>query len=132
MDVRIKEPFEDPYVARAYFNTEGIFGMAPLPNGIHRVFAGFPNDFDIPRVPSREFVQDIFNKRGLHDKTVEEVIWGSRFRVRSRIAETFFVPGKDGQGGIVLAGDAAHTHSPAGGQVWFYSGDRGSSNPSRE
>ena len=101
--------------------------MLPLPDGSYRMFAGFPKDVEIPRSPSREFVQDIFNKRGLSDKTVEEVAWGSRFRVRSRIAETFFVPGKDGQGGIVLAGDAAHTHSPAGGQVCLSSVERGAS-----
>jgi len=36
-------------------------------------------------------------------------VWGSRFRVHHRIADTYRT------GRIVLAGDAAHVHSPAGG-----------------
>ncbi|MFE2869682.1 FAD-dependent oxidoreductase [Embleya sp. NPDC059259] len=41
---------------------------------------------------------------------VEEVVWGSRFRVHHRIADTYRA------GRILPAGDAAHVHSPAGGQ----------------
>src|SRR5260221_518575 len=41
---------------------------------------------------------------------VHEVLWGSRFRVPHRIADDYRA------GRIVLAGDAAHVHSPAGGQ----------------
>jgi 2-polyprenyl-6-methoxyphenol hydroxylase-like FAD-dependent oxidoreductase len=41
---------------------------------------------------------------------VHEVTWGSRFRVHHRIADTYRA------GRILLAGDAAHVHSPAGGQ----------------
>ena len=36
--------------------------------------------------------------------------WGSRFRVHHRVADTYRA------GRILLAGDAAHVHSPAGGQ----------------
>jgi hypothetical protein len=42
--------------------------------------------------------------------TVREVVWGSRFRVHHRVADRF----RDGR--VLLAGDAAHLHSPAGGQ----------------
>jgi 2-polyprenyl-6-methoxyphenol hydroxylase-like FAD-dependent oxidoreductase len=38
------------------------------------------------------------------------VLWGSRFRVHHRIADRYRA------GRVVLAGDAAHVHSPAGGQ----------------
>ncbi len=41
---------------------------------------------------------------------VQEVAWGSRFRVHHRLAEHYRA------GNILLAGDAAHVHSPAGGQ----------------
>ncbi|WP_264062329.1 FAD-dependent monooxygenase, partial [Mycolicibacterium hippocampi] len=41
---------------------------------------------------------------------VDRVVWGSRFRVHHRLADTF------GADRILLAGDAAHVHSPAGGQ----------------
>jgi 2-polyprenyl-6-methoxyphenol hydroxylase-like FAD-dependent oxidoreductase len=38
------------------------------------------------------------------------VIWGSRFRIHERVADQYRA------GRVLLAGDAAHTHSPAGGQ----------------
>ncbi|MBB5083268.1 FAD-dependent monooxygenase [Nonomuraea endophytica] len=41
---------------------------------------------------------------------VEEVLWQSEYRVNIRMAERFRV------GRVFLAGDAAHVHSPAGGQ----------------
>ena len=41
---------------------------------------------------------------------VTEVIWGSRFRIHHRVADTYRA------GRLLLAGDAAHVHSPAGGQ----------------
>jgi 2-polyprenyl-6-methoxyphenol hydroxylase-like FAD-dependent oxidoreductase len=37
-------------------------------------------------------------------------VWGSRFRVHHRAVDTYRA------GRILLAGDAAHVHSPAGGQ----------------
>jgi 2-polyprenyl-6-methoxyphenol hydroxylase-like FAD-dependent oxidoreductase len=41
---------------------------------------------------------------------VTEVLWGSRFRVHHRVADRYRA------GRVLLAGDAAHVHSPAGGQ----------------
>ena len=41
---------------------------------------------------------------------VTDVVWGSRFRIHHRVADTFRA------GRLLLAGDAAHVHSPAGGQ----------------
>jgi len=37
-------------------------------------------------------------------------VWSSRFRVHHRLADTYR------RGPVLLAGDAAHVHSPAGGQ----------------
>lgn len=64
-----------------------------------------------PEAPSAEFVQQILDTRvGAHRLEVTAVIWGSRFRVHHRVADTFRA------GRLLLAGDAAHVHSPAGGQ----------------
>ena len=43
-------------------------------------------------------------------RRVREVIWASRFRVHHRLAATYR------RGPFLLMGDAAHVHSPAGGQ----------------
>ncbi|KAH8093150.1 hypothetical protein BXZ70DRAFT_442251 [Cristinia sonorae] len=45
---------------------------------------------------------------------VDTIIWSSRFRVRHAVADRFFQ--FLGGGAVALAGDAAHVHSPAGGQ----------------
>jgi 2-polyprenyl-6-methoxyphenol hydroxylase-like FAD-dependent oxidoreductase len=41
---------------------------------------------------------------------INDVVWSSRFRIHHRVAQS---PRK---GRILLCGDAAHVHSPAGGQ----------------
>ena len=58
------------------------------------------------------FAQGLLNTRGPRRITAEvtEVIWGSRFRIHERVADQYRA------GRVLLAGDAAHTHSPAGGQ----------------
>jgi 2-polyprenyl-6-methoxyphenol hydroxylase-like FAD-dependent oxidoreductase len=50
---------------------------------------------------------------GSHNGTrglIGDPAWSSRFRVHHRVADRFRV------GGVFLAGDAAHVHSPAAGQ----------------
>jgi len=57
-------------------------------------------------------MQRIHDERGLGTgrMVVTDVLWGSRFRIHHRVADTYRV------GRSLLAGDAAHVHSPAGGQ----------------
>lgn len=49
---------------------------------------------------------------------IEKVLWTSTFRTHSALADTFFTRlGDPHKGGVVVfVGDAAHIHSPAGGQ----------------
>jgi 2-polyprenyl-6-methoxyphenol hydroxylase-like FAD-dependent oxidoreductase len=83
--------------------------VAPLPDGVHRIVATVD---EAPEQPDRAFVQGLLDARGPeHERAVvQDVLWGSRFRVHHRVADVYR------QGRIVLAGDAAHVHSPAGGQ----------------
>jgi 2-polyprenyl-6-methoxyphenol hydroxylase-like FAD-dependent oxidoreductase len=91
-----------------YWATAGLTVVAPLPDGTYRIVAPVT---DAPEVPSAEFVQQILDTRvGANKLKVDCVIWGSRFRVHHRVADTFRA------GRLLLAGDAAHVHSPAGGQ----------------
>lgn len=91
-----------------YWATAGLTVVAPLPDGTYRIVAPVA---DAPEVPSAEFVQQILDTRvGADRLEVTAVIWGSRFRVHHRVADTFRA------GRLLLAGDAAHVHSPAGGQ----------------
>ncbi|TDE58200.1 FAD-dependent oxidoreductase [Nonomuraea mesophila] len=92
-----------------YFSPAGLVVLAPLPDGLHRIVATVD---EAPHEPGAEFVQRLLATRGPEavPAVVEEVVWGSRFRVHHRIARTYR------KGRVLLAGDAAHVHSPAGGQ----------------
>jgi 2-polyprenyl-6-methoxyphenol hydroxylase-like FAD-dependent oxidoreductase len=92
-----------------YWATAGLTVVAPLPGDIYRIVAPVA---DAPETPSATYVQDILDSRGAGKghMTVTEVIWGSRFRIHHRVADSFRA------GRLLLAGDAAHVHSPAGGQ----------------
>jgi 2-polyprenyl-6-methoxyphenol hydroxylase-like FAD-dependent oxidoreductase len=83
--------------------------VAPLPDNSFRIVAPVA---DAPEVPSAAFVQEILDDRGFGAgrMVVTEVIWGSRFRIHHRVADTYRT------GRLLLTGDAAHVHSPAGGQ----------------
>ncbi|KAA9378206.1 FAD-dependent oxidoreductase [Microbispora cellulosiformans] len=92
-----------------YFSPAGLVVVAPLPGGMHRIVATVD---EAPKEPGIPFVQHLLDTRGpeAEPARVRELIWSSRFRVHHRIADTYR------QGRILLAGDAAHVHSPAGGQ----------------
>jgi 2-polyprenyl-6-methoxyphenol hydroxylase-like FAD-dependent oxidoreductase len=92
---------------RLFWASEGLTVVAPLPNGDFRVVA--PVDA-APEVPSIEFVQQLLDARGPGGLTVTGIAWGSRFRIHHRVADTYRA------GRMLIAGDAAHVHSPAGGQ----------------
>ena len=91
-----------------FLSTEGLVVVAPLPNGAYRIVATLEN---APERPGAEIIQAILDARGPRGRCkVEEVIWSSRFRLHHRVASTYR------KGPFVLMGDAAHVHSPAGGQ----------------
>jgi 2-polyprenyl-6-methoxyphenol hydroxylase-like FAD-dependent oxidoreductase len=91
-----------------FWAKEGLTVVAPLPGGVHRIVAPVS---DAPEEPSALFVQRILDARvGAGRMIVTDVVWGSRFRIQHRVADTYRA------GRLVLAGDAAHVHSPAGGQ----------------
>lgn len=92
-----------------FYAIDGLNVLAPLPGGIHRIVAP---SAAAPAVPSKEFVQDLLDTRGFGRGRTEvtDLVWGSRFRIHHRVADTYRA------GRVMLAGDAAHVHSPAGGQ----------------
>jgi 2-polyprenyl-6-methoxyphenol hydroxylase-like FAD-dependent oxidoreductase len=91
-----------------FWASAGLTVVAPLPDGVYRIVAPVA---EAPEIPSRSFVQEILDTRvGSGRLVVTDVIWGSRFRIHHRVADTYRA------GRLLLAGDAAHVHSPAGGQ----------------
>lgn len=92
-----------------YWAAAGLTVVAPLPDGVYRIVAPVA---DAPEEPSAGFIQRILDDRGPGTGriAVTDVLWGSRFRIHHRVADTYRA------GRLLLAGDAAHVHSPAGGQ----------------
>lgn len=107
-DVRLTGGVPDDEVI-LYFSPAGLVVVAPLPDGVHRIVATVDS---APEHPDIAYVQTLLDARGPERERfiVNEVLWGSRFRVHHRVVDTYRA------GRVLLAGDAAHVHSPAGGQ----------------
>lgn len=92
-----------------FFSPAGLVVVAPLPNGNFRIVATLENAPDHPSVAD---VQTLIDTRGptAGRASVNKVAWSSRFRVHHRLAKSYR------SNRLFLMGDAAHVHSPAGGQ----------------
>jgi 2-polyprenyl-6-methoxyphenol hydroxylase-like FAD-dependent oxidoreductase len=92
-----------------FLSPAGMVIVAPLPGGRHRIVATMD---DAPEHPSLADVQAVMDTRGPEGEParITDIAWSGRFRVHHRLADRYRA------GRIFLAGDAAHVHSPAGGQ----------------
>ncbi|HEY2194055.1 MAG TPA: FAD-dependent monooxygenase [Actinomycetospora sp.] len=106
-DVELDWPLPRTEV-QLFFSPEGLVVVAPLPGGRHRVVATVD---EAPEHPGIDDIAGLLASRGPRPAAaVRSLAWSSRFRVHHRLAEHYR------RGPVFLAGDAAHVHSPAGGQ----------------
>jgi 2-polyprenyl-6-methoxyphenol hydroxylase-like FAD-dependent oxidoreductase len=107
-DVRLEWPLGQDEVS-LFFSPAGLVVVAPLPDGSYRFVATMD---DAPEQLSKADIQAVLDTRGpeASKATVLDVIWSSRFRLHHRLAKSYR------SGRLILMGDAAHVHSPAGGQ----------------
>jgi len=97
--------------ASVYWHRDGVFVIFPISPGRYRVLADLPStDAEHPPTPTLEQVQVIINRRGPGGLEAFNPIWLAGFRINSRKVSSYR------WGRVFLAGDAAHVHSPAGGQ----------------
>jgi 2-polyprenyl-6-methoxyphenol hydroxylase-like FAD-dependent oxidoreductase len=92
-----------------FFSPAGLVVVAPLPEGRFRIVATLD---DQPEQPGVADLQALLDARGptRGRAIVSRVHWSSRFRLHHRVADAYR------RGPFLLVGDAAHVHSPAGGQ----------------
>jgi len=92
-----------------YCSPRGVLVMIALPSGRFRVFTSAPPGLTAEDA-TLELLQQLVDQRGPGGLRLYDADWSSTFSVHTRHAERFRT------GRVFLAGDAAHIHSPAGGQ----------------
>lgn len=107
-DVHMEWPLSREEVT-LFYSPHGLVVVAPLPEEHFRIVA---TDDAAPETPSLAYVQALLDDRGpvAERARVRDVAWSSRFHIHHRVAAS------SRAGHVLLCGDAAHVHSPAGGQ----------------
>jgi 2-polyprenyl-6-methoxyphenol hydroxylase-like FAD-dependent oxidoreductase len=107
-DVEMDWPLDREEVS-LFFSDQGLVVVAPLPGNHFRIVATVKPATSTLAITD---FQQILEERGPANTAnkIRRMVWASRFHVQHRVAKVLQ------QGRILLAGDAAHVHSPAGGQ----------------
>lgn len=110
-DVHIEGPIAGDEIS-VYWHEQGILVFFPITPGRFRMIADLGRAADTPRPadPTPADVQAMIDQRGPGGLTACDPVWLAGFRINERKVSDYRV------GRIMLAGDAAHIHSPAGGQ----------------
>jgi len=110
-DIHLKGyPFTETELA-IYWHAEGILVFFPISPGRFRVIADIGlSTGPHPTDPTLDQIQDIMDRRGPGGIVASDPIWLSAFRINERKVSQYR------SGRVFVAGDAAHVHSPAGGQ----------------
>lgn len=90
----------------------GVFSYGPLPGRLFMLdFSGAPKNRDRVATPvTRDEVETLLRHISGQDVKVTKLVSASRWGDNTRLADTYRL------GRVLLAGDAAHVHSPFGGQ----------------
>lgn len=92
------------------FMGQGFMGCFPLGNDLYRLICTRPGGFEEKADPTLEDFKKHFAWLAPGNAELSDPTWMSRFRLHHRGVEKYR------SGRIFIAGDAAHIHSPAGGQ----------------
>ena len=97
--------------ASVYWHRDGVFVIFPISPGHYRVLADLPpSGVEHPPAPTLEQAQAVIDRRGPPGLVAFDPIWLAGFRINGRKVSSYR------WGRAFLVGDAAHVHSPAGGQ----------------
>ncbi len=95
-----------------FWHKDGILAFFPITEGRWRVVAdlGVAEGSSHRADPTLEEVQAVLTQRGSGNIVIKDAYWLAAFRINERKVSHY------SRGRAFLAGDAAHIHSPAGGQ----------------
>jgi 2-polyprenyl-6-methoxyphenol hydroxylase-like FAD-dependent oxidoreductase len=108
-DIALDAPSAADDEATINLSPQGVTVLGRLPGGNQRMVATV-EDGDERLVVDSTFVEKMLRERGIKATPLAEPAWSSQFRIHHRVADRFRVDR------VLLAGDAAHIHSPAAGQ----------------
>lgn len=111
-DVHLAGVSTPPDELSIYWHAEGVVVLFPITPGRYRVIAdiGETDDASARHDPTLEEVQALLDRRTPGGMRASDPIWLAGFRINERKVAEYSA------GRAFLAGDAAHIHSPAGGQ----------------
>ncbi len=94
-----------------FWHPEGALMFFPMAPDRYRVITSLGPSTDAEPVPlDLDAFQKVLDRRGPGGVTLIDTVWTSAFRINERQVNAYR------SGRVFLAGDAAHVHSPAGGQ----------------
>lgn len=110
-DIHIDGPLPDDELS-IYFHQSGLLAFFPIAGQRFRMIADLGPASAVATLPTPTLsdVQRMLDTRGPGRLTASDPIWLSGFRIHERKVANYRA------GRVFLAGDAAHIHSPAGGQ----------------
>jgi 2-polyprenyl-6-methoxyphenol hydroxylase-like FAD-dependent oxidoreductase len=110
-DVHMQGLPTPPSELSSYWHEQGVIAIFPIAEGRYRLIAEVESAPGArPADPTLAQVQAIMDQRGPGGVTLSDPVWLSSFRINERKVARYR------SGRVFLAGDAAHVHSPAGGQ----------------
>jgi 2-polyprenyl-6-methoxyphenol hydroxylase-like FAD-dependent oxidoreductase len=106
---------QGPPAINLYWHADGILALFPFQGTRHRIIANVgessgPIGEGNRPAPTLEDIQRVLDARGPGGIKAGDPVWLSNFSINERKVEDYR------SGRVFVAGDAAHVHSPAGGQ----------------
>ena len=97
--------------AHLFISRDGLFAYFPFAGGRGRIIADQrPGSSHAGPEPTMEEIAALAKARCFHPMEISDCVWKAWFRISHRMVQQYSI------GRVFLAGDAAHIHSPAGGQ----------------
>jgi len=101
----------NPQEITVAWHSSGVLAIFPITPNRYRVIADTGDTHGVaPPDPTLEQIQEVLDQRGPGNIMASAPVWLSGFHINERKVATYR------SGRVFLAGDAAHIHSPAGGQ----------------
>lgn len=109
-DVKLR--WEEKDCLTIFMGSYGFMGAFPMKDGIYRLICNRTSSSFADDEPTLKDFEETIKALGpvTGKMEISDPVWVTRFRLHHRIAQNYRA------GRLFLAGDAAHIHSPAGGQ----------------